>query len=240
MFDTYSQCISGADENATEVGSAGAQAMIRIRRELGCTVLFVHHTGKDKERGMRGSGILRANIDGAVLVERVEGQMAATAKVDRIKDAPRGEPIEFQMTTVPIPRLAGQRIDASLVVGFGAPIAGASGAPTAASALQRLFDGQVLRQINEAMRVGETCSVQKLTERIEGMHNNTRHKDRIKHVLPLNQLVEVKDNAGSVVGLLRRHEDGGNPQNTSGMVSREPPPGQRSPLGSRGVISLFE
>ena len=240
VLDTYSQCISGAQENAPEVGSAAAQAMIRIRRELGCTVLFVHHLGKDRERGMRGAGNLRGNTDGAVLVERGEERMAATAKVERVKDAPGGATMEFGMKVVPIPRLAGQRVDASLVVEFGTPIPGTDAVASAGSALQRLFDGQVLRQINEAMRVGETCSVKKLIERIDGMHNNTRCKDRIKALLPLDARVEVQDNAGSVLGVLRRHEDQGNAQNTSGLVSRESPPGQRFPLRARGVIKLSE
>ena len=42
--------------------------MIRVRRELETTVVYVHHTGKDDSREMRGSDALRANTDGAVKI----------------------------------------------------------------------------------------------------------------------------------------------------------------------------
>lgn len=60
VLDTYSQCIAGADENSQAVASKASSNMIRIRRDLETTVVYIHHTGKDASRGMRGSDALRA------------------------------------------------------------------------------------------------------------------------------------------------------------------------------------
>jgi RecA-family ATPase len=78
VLDTYLQCIAGADENSQAVASKASSNMIRIRRELATSVVYVHHTGKDASRGMRGSDALRANTDCAVEVTRDEEGKAAT------------------------------------------------------------------------------------------------------------------------------------------------------------------
>ena len=119
VLDTYSQCISGADENSQAVASKASSAMIRIRRELETTVVYVHHTGKDDSREMRGSDALRANTDGAVkIVKDDEDSPFATAIVKRSKDAPTGGRVRFKMNFQKIPRLAGAKFDGSLVCEF--------------------------------------------------------------------------------------------------------------------------
>jgi hypothetical protein len=123
FIDTLSQCIAGADEDGAASASLACAEMIRIRRETGCTVVFVHHTGKDVSRGMRGSSAYFANVDGAIEIER-DGkageaiQMTATATVKKMKDGFMGQAIPFGCVVTKIPRLHGSEIDASLVLDF--------------------------------------------------------------------------------------------------------------------------
>lgn len=63
VFDTYSRSMPGGDENGSVDGSAVVAAADRIRNELGASTLFVHHSGKDTERGARGWSGLYAAAD---------------------------------------------------------------------------------------------------------------------------------------------------------------------------------
>ena len=54
VVDTLSRSLGG-DENNNELTAEYLNAMQRIINETGVTILFVHHTGKDFLRGMRGS-----------------------------------------------------------------------------------------------------------------------------------------------------------------------------------------
>ena len=202
MLDTYSQCIAGHDENSTEVGSAASAAMIRLRRELGVTVLFVHHEGKDKARGMRGSIALRANTDAAIGIDRSEDALLAEAHVERMKDGEAGGRIPFSLRAVPVPRLAGARIASSLVCDIGGELA--PGQAAASTAMSRMQEGLLLRSILHALHEGESCTVAGLTRTVPGLHCNTHYKDRIAAALPLDAEVEVRDGGGRVLGALCR------------------------------------
>ena len=70
VIDTLSKAMPGLDENAAAAMSLVVQSMERIRESQECFVLAVHHTGKDVDRGMRGSSSLFANVD---VVLRVQG-----------------------------------------------------------------------------------------------------------------------------------------------------------------------
>ena len=68
VVDTLSRCAAGADEDSnTEMAQVLAGADV-IREELHCTVLIVHHVGKDRERGPRGASALLCNVEAAIYV----------------------------------------------------------------------------------------------------------------------------------------------------------------------------
>jgi KaiC/GvpD/RAD55 family RecA-like ATPase len=216
FIDTYSQCIAGADENSASVASAASASMIKIRRELSTTVVYVHHTGKDETRGMRGSDALRGNTDGAVEIRRgSETAMTACAVVKRAKDVPIGARIDFETKVVAIPRLHGQDIDASLVCVFGSGIGAAVPLPTAIS---RMADQQTRRSILSVMNPGDELSVGKVIRLVPGMHDNKTYKTKVADVLPINIPVEVEDQGGRVLGVLIRKTDASKANNAFGVV----------------------
>jgi hypothetical protein len=63
IIDTLSQSMTGKDENAPKDMTSAVSAAQRIRDELGCTVLIVHHCGKNAALGARGHTSLRAATD---------------------------------------------------------------------------------------------------------------------------------------------------------------------------------
>lgn len=59
VVDTLARCMSGGDENSSRDMGRMINGADRIRRELGATVLLVHHTAKANRGTERGSSALR-------------------------------------------------------------------------------------------------------------------------------------------------------------------------------------
>ena len=58
-----------------------------LRQYYGCTVLVVHHSGKDSSRGMRGSSALRGAIDSEFEIKRKLDTMSVCLKTKKQKDS---------------------------------------------------------------------------------------------------------------------------------------------------------
>ena len=63
VSDTLSKCMGGAEENASREMNLAIAALERIRNAIGCVVIAIHHTGKTRSRGPRGSSALPAGVD---------------------------------------------------------------------------------------------------------------------------------------------------------------------------------
>lgn len=98
VIDTLSRCSGGADENSnTEMGKVIAAADV-LQRRFHCTVLIVHHAGKDRDRGPRGASSLTGNTETIIEVAPTsEGCCVACYKQ---KDAPKFEPISLKLQQV--------------------------------------------------------------------------------------------------------------------------------------------
>ena len=97
VFDTLARCMSG-DENNTEDMNAAVKGADAIRAALGCTLILVHHFGKDAARGARGSSVLKAAVDTEISFEmRGECRVAKTTKQ---RDLEGGIEFAFELETV--------------------------------------------------------------------------------------------------------------------------------------------
>jgi AAA domain/RepB DNA-primase from phage plasmid len=97
VIDTLARAAFGIDENdAKEMGLLIAAADT-IKEATGATVLAVHHSGKDEERGMRGSSALYAAADTVLHVSREPGSMLVTVEADKQKDVSDDGAFEFTM-----------------------------------------------------------------------------------------------------------------------------------------------
>jgi hypothetical protein len=98
VIDTVSRALAGADENGQEAMSAFVAACDEVRRVAGGALIGVHHSGKDKDRGMRGSTVLLGACDASLRVSK-DGELV-TLKTEKQKDAEEAEPIFMKMKKV--------------------------------------------------------------------------------------------------------------------------------------------
>jgi putative DNA primase/helicase len=78
VFDTFAAATAGADENSGKEMTLIVANTQRIKRETGCTVLIVHHTGKTEGKGMRGHTSMHAAQDVVIQLEREGAQRFLT------------------------------------------------------------------------------------------------------------------------------------------------------------------
>jgi len=95
VIDTVSRALAGADENGQEAMSAFVSACDAIKQHTQGAVIGVHHSGKDKEKGMRGSTVLLGGCDASIRITKDE--TLVTLKTEKQKDAEEAEPIYMKM-----------------------------------------------------------------------------------------------------------------------------------------------
>lgn len=98
IVDTVARVIPGADENHSRDMGRFVDNIDLIRRETGAHVMAIHHAGKDKSKGMRGSTALLGAADTTIFVEKLENGRFAT--VDKSNDEGEGESISFALEGV--------------------------------------------------------------------------------------------------------------------------------------------
>lgn len=96
VVDTVSRALSGADENGQESMSAFVSACDEIKKHAGGAMLGVHHTGKDKEKGMRGSSVLLGACDAAFKITK-DNDQTVTIKTEKQKDSEEAENIHLKL-----------------------------------------------------------------------------------------------------------------------------------------------
>lgn len=74
VLDTLARAMTGMDESFAKDAGATIAAVEFLKRTFGCSVMVVHHTGKDESRGARGSSALLAGFDATYEVKRLKGR----------------------------------------------------------------------------------------------------------------------------------------------------------------------
>jgi hypothetical protein len=101
VLDTVAKCMVGLNENDARDIGVFVQFCDSLRDEFECSVIALHHLGKDKERGSRGSSALQAGFDTTLAVHRVQGTKLVELKVVQHKDAEeRSQPFTFEGKSV--------------------------------------------------------------------------------------------------------------------------------------------
>lgn len=95
VWDTVARCMSG-DENGTEDMKRFVRALDRVRERTGASQLVVHHTGKDVEKGARGSNVLEGACDGVMRVTQTPSR-SIQLQCRKAKDAMPAAPMEFEL-----------------------------------------------------------------------------------------------------------------------------------------------
>jgi len=105
-IDTLARAMLGADENSSTETGLVISAADAIRNHVQCAVVFVHHSGKQIERGSRGSSAILGALDASVVVSKDESYI--TMRVEKQKDAEPMADITLEMT--PIASISGSSV----------------------------------------------------------------------------------------------------------------------------------
>lgn len=98
VVDTHSRAMLGWDESSPGDTAKATHRMEEFAKEFGCFVLAIHHTGKDENRGARGSSALLGNMDVMYEAEKLGGDSMDTLfHVRKLKDGEKpGYPFMFR------------------------------------------------------------------------------------------------------------------------------------------------
>jgi hypothetical protein len=102
VIDTLNACMPGADENGSQDMSLALASVRHIRSEIGCTVVLIHHSGKDATRGARGHSSLRAAVDTELFIEAEEATGIRRLRVTKQRDGPTGLELAFRLAPIPL------------------------------------------------------------------------------------------------------------------------------------------
>jgi hypothetical protein len=86
VIDTLSRLITGLDENSAKDASMITKFMEQLARYYECFVLAIHHTGKDQNKGARGSSAFYANMDTVISTRLKQGGTELRARKQKDAD----------------------------------------------------------------------------------------------------------------------------------------------------------
>ncbi|GAA0755192.1 hypothetical protein FHS52_000003 [Erythromicrobium ramosum] len=95
VVDTLARSIGEGDENTAKDTAMFVRNCDLMRELTGANVLIIHHTGKDEDRGARGSSALRAAVDTEILVSS-----AHTITSQKQRDMVAPDPLHFTLRSV--------------------------------------------------------------------------------------------------------------------------------------------
>lgn len=110
-LDTLARCMGTGDENTARDMGRFTDRCGQIERRYGCVVVAVHHFGKDKSKGGRGSNALNGATDVTWQVEKFEAH--SRVRVDEMKDGPDGASWTFRLIPVEISATSATPIEGS-------------------------------------------------------------------------------------------------------------------------------
>jgi len=85
IIDTFARLTLGVDENASKDIGLVMENLERLAQATdGGAVIFVHHSGKDTERGMRGSSAILGAVSSAVAITGPEGYITVAVKKSNV------------------------------------------------------------------------------------------------------------------------------------------------------------
>ena len=98
VLDTLARVTTGGDENSAQDMGVAMAAAQQVCDGVGCSVLLVHHSGKDSSQGARGSSAIKAALDAELEVTRSEDSRAL--RVTKLKDGEEGAEYKFTLRTI--------------------------------------------------------------------------------------------------------------------------------------------
>lgn len=98
VVDTLARAAPGVEENSSKEMGVVIAACDYVKDALECTVMPIHHAGKDEAKGLRGSSAIHGAVDASFHITGT-GKSVTLKPIDQ-KDAEPGEPMVFEMVEV--------------------------------------------------------------------------------------------------------------------------------------------
>jgi hypothetical protein len=158
VIDTVARAMLGADENTSQAMGQFVAACDAVRHKHKTAAIGIHHNGKDRDRGMRGSNSLLGAVDTNIEIKRSE--RIVTLHVEKQKDAEEADDLHFKMEDAPVSGITGET---SLVARMiGADEAGDPANDDNAGFTQEQINS-VFRQIQDGWNRGDPWSNEPIT-----------------------------------------------------------------------------
>jgi len=100
FIDTLAAAMLGLDENHSRDMGMAIAGLTRLRDATKGVIVVIHHSGKDLERGGRGSNALKAAVDTEISITGTSGTRTAT--VVKQRDLPTGATFDFTLEAVTV------------------------------------------------------------------------------------------------------------------------------------------
>lgn len=122
VIDTMARNFGGDENSATDVGQF-IRNVDALRRHWKATVLIVHHSGKDSDRGARGSSALKGAADAEYEVSRNEDDKVIRLTPRKMKDAEEPESLAFELIGVKVADSTGKAVSGAALklIEYNAP-----------------------------------------------------------------------------------------------------------------------
>ena len=156
ILDTLAASTPGIDENSSKEFGPLLHYCKQISKRTGALILFVHHTGKDPLKGMRGSSVLLGASDCLILVERFGDDRVAT--IAKLKNGVDKAEYGFKLNVVELGVDSDGDTISSCVVNY-LPPGSAKKVPVTKDSVPRL-----LLNLTETLTVAGAVSVNDLVE----------------------------------------------------------------------------
>jgi len=144
-IDTLAACAPGIDENSSEGMGKLIAELQAVQATVGGCIIVVHHSGKDKERGLRGWSGLNGALDASIEVTRQPTHRQW--QVVKAKDGKDGDSSKFELKSVLISHDE-----------FGSPISSCVISPASLHTNNEDLTTLLLKLIKELYEEGEYIS----------------------------------------------------------------------------------
>lgn len=98
IVDTVARVLPGAEENASKEMGLFVAACDAIKDACNVAVIGIHHSGKDEDRGMRGSTALEGAGDAILHLKRKDDSKIVEVITEKQKDGEEAKPLYLKLT----------------------------------------------------------------------------------------------------------------------------------------------
>lgn len=189
IIDTLARCFGNADENVARDMGAFVKACDFVKERTGATILVVHHSGKDENKGARGSSSLKGALDAEFQVSRETYQRALILKNTKMKDLELAEDKAYDLEKLAI----FTDKDGDLVTSLYLNATGREPIIESDKPKQKLTQNHVATWecIRSRTEHGDTCTVALVRDDLKALNIDTKNFRRWLTKLENEDLIEI-------------------------------------------------